>query len=129
MKDYVLQRFKEVFQTKKISESQFAREIGVNQKTLNQQLRGERSLSVDTILSLLSSNEDISAEWLLRGEGEMLRSTVTQNNQNSDNIQGHSVNVNKAPEDRLLDIVRTQAAQLTKSQEQIDRLLGLLEKK
>lgn len=50
------------------SERSFANAIGVKQKTLNQQLKGQRSLSLDTVLAVLSSFEDISAEWLLRGK-------------------------------------------------------------
>ena len=51
--------------------------IGSNQKTINQQLRGERSISLDTISKILSSFEDISSEWLLRGEGDMLKPQPT----------------------------------------------------
>lgn len=64
-------------QTKSVSESQFAKMIGSNQKTINQQLRGERSISLDTISKILSSFEDISSEWLLRGEGDMLKPQPT----------------------------------------------------
>lgn len=46
-------------------------------KTINQQLRGERSISLDTISKILSSFEDISSEWLLRGEGDMLKPQPT----------------------------------------------------
>lgn len=72
MKDNVLQRVIEISKQKSTSEREFANLIGANQKTINQQLKQERSLSLDTILSILSSFEDISAEWLLRGTGEML---------------------------------------------------------
>ena len=62
---------------KSVSESQFAKMIGSNQKTINQQLRGERSISLDTISKILSSFEDVSSEWLLRGEGDMLKPQPT----------------------------------------------------
>ena len=71
MKDDVLQRVKEFISSKQMSESQFAKLIGANQKTLNQQLRGERALSLDTLLLIISSFEDLSVDWLMRGEGEM----------------------------------------------------------
>lgn len=72
MKEAVLQRVIEVMRYKSTSEREFANLIGANQKTINQQIKQERSLSFDTILSIISSFEDISAEWLLRGTGEML---------------------------------------------------------
>ena len=48
-------------------------------------------------------------------------------NQNGDNIHGHSVTVNKTEKD-YLEIIKTQAEQLSKSQEQIDRLLSIIER-
>ena len=43
------------------------------QTTLNTQLRGESALSVLVVVKILEIFPDISAEWLLRGEGEMYR--------------------------------------------------------
>ena len=75
MKESVLQRINEILKLKASgNESKFAKIIGANQKTINQQLRGERSLSLDTVLLVISSFEDISTEWLIRGEGEMIKS-------------------------------------------------------
>ena len=73
----VLQRVISICRQKSVSESQFAKMIGSNQKTINQQLRGERSISLDTISKILSSFEDVSSEWLLRGEGDMLKPQPT----------------------------------------------------
>lgn len=77
MEEGVLQRVISVCRQKSVSESQFAKMIGSNQKTINQQLRGERSISLDTISKILSSFEDVSSEWLLRGEGDMLKPQPT----------------------------------------------------
>lgn len=49
MEEGVLQRVISICRQKSVSESQFAKMIGSNQKTINQQLRGERSISLDTI--------------------------------------------------------------------------------
>lgn len=77
MEEGVLQRVISICRQKSVSGSQFAKMIGSNQKTINQQLRGERSISLDTISKILSSFEDISSEWLLRGEGDMLKPQPT----------------------------------------------------
>lgn len=45
--------------------------IGMKQNTISNQVIGQRSLSLDTVLALLSAYSDLSAEWLLRGNGEM----------------------------------------------------------
>ena len=77
MEEGVLQSVISICRQKSVSESQFAKMIGSNQKTINQQLRGERSISLDTISKILSSFEDVSSEWLLRGEGDMLKPQPT----------------------------------------------------
>ncbi len=53
------------------SKREFAHLIQMEQTTVNNQLLGKRSISFDLIQSVLSSLPFISAEWLLRGEGEM----------------------------------------------------------
>lgn len=74
IKEAIIQRIKEIIENKSLSESQFSKLISANQKTINQQLKGERGISIDTILSILSSFEHISSEWLLRGKGNMFKS-------------------------------------------------------
>lgn len=75
IKKAIIQRIKRIIKNKSLSESQFSKLISANQKTINQQLKGERGISIDTILGILSSFEQISSEWLLRGEGSMFKST------------------------------------------------------
>lgn len=81
----------------------------------------------DKLNNVLTMFPELSRDWLLYGEGEMLNPKVVQNNQHGDNIHGHSVTVNKTEKD-YLEIIKTQAEQLSKSQEQIDRLLSIIER-
>lgn len=69
----MIDRVKEVLRAKSRSVREFAELIGVKQVTLNQQLSGDRKLSLDIVQSILNSFEDISSEWLLRGEGDMIK--------------------------------------------------------
>lgn len=55
-----------------------AKEYSVNQKTLNNQINSDTQLSASTILLVLNAFSDISAEWLLRGKGEMLLNNSSQ---------------------------------------------------
>lgn len=80
----------------------------------------------DKLNNVLTMFPELNREWLLYGEGEMLNPKGIQNNQNGDNIQGHSVTVNKTEKD-YLEIIKRQSEQLSKSQEQIDRLLSIIE--
>lgn len=74
MENSIIQRIAEIITSKVFSENSFAKQIGSNQRTINQQLRGDRKLSLDTVCNVISSFGDISAEWLLRGEGNMNKS-------------------------------------------------------
>lgn len=67
----MIDRIKTLVNAKARSVREFAELIGVKQVTLNQQVVGDRKLSLDVILAILNSFEDISAEWLLRGVGNM----------------------------------------------------------
>ena len=58
-----------------LSVNAFALKIGSNQVTINQQVNGDRKVSLDTVLKIVNSFDLISAQWLLTGKGEMLRSS------------------------------------------------------
>lgn len=68
----MIERIKELIAYKGLSERAFAIKCGIKTNTFNNQLTGTRELSLATITAILSSNEDISSEWLLRGKGSML---------------------------------------------------------
>lgn len=73
MESDITQRIRQIIEDNSLSESSFAKIIGSNQRTINQQLKGERSLSLDTVNKIISSFEHISPEWLLTGKGGMLK--------------------------------------------------------
>lgn len=66
------ERFKELISAKSASVLDFSRLIGVAQTTLNSQLSSTKGVSSNVILLTLDAFPDVSAEWLLRGKGEML---------------------------------------------------------
>lgn len=72
MESIVLERIRLVLSAKSISVNAFAKQVQIAQPTLNPQLRGDRSLSSKVIEGVLRVFPDVSAEWLLRGRGEML---------------------------------------------------------
>lgn len=47
------------------------------QKRLNSQLSHGAAISLDTVLRILAVCPDVSADWLLRGAGEMYKNTRT----------------------------------------------------
>lgn len=66
------ERFKELISAKSASVLDFSRLIGVAQTTLNSQSSSTKGVSSNVILLTLDTFPDVSAEWLLRGKGEML---------------------------------------------------------
>lgn len=85
----MIERVKKIIETKSKSIREFSSMIGVKQVTLNQQVSGSRSLSLDVVIAILNSFEDISAEWLLRGSGEMIK----ENNANKEMPQSFDAKV------------------------------------
>lgn len=47
-------------------------ETGLNQPTLQRTVKGENKLSVEVLSAIANAFPELSAEWLLRGKGEML---------------------------------------------------------
>lgn len=60
-----------------ITPNALAKSNGLVQVTVNDQLRGKNKISVQTIEAVLNQITDLSAEWLLRGEGDMLKADAT----------------------------------------------------
>lgn len=56
-----------------------ATKCGLNQPTLDRMLKGINAMNLNCVLSILENFPDISAEWLLRGDGEMLKSNNKAN--------------------------------------------------
>ena len=72
MKETILERLKAVITEKSTSPSDFSKKIGIAQTTLSNQLKSPRGVSVDVIMLTLEHFSDVSAEWFLRGKGQML---------------------------------------------------------
>ncbi len=78
MENIVYQRINLVLEDKQVSVNALSKLVEVAQTTLNTQLRGERALSVLVVVKILDIFPDISAEWLLRGEGDMYKTDSVQ---------------------------------------------------
>ena len=78
MEHLITQRVREFLTINSISVNSLAKQINVAQATLNPQLRGDRTLAANIVVKILETFPDISAEWLLRGEGEMYRDNSEQ---------------------------------------------------
>ena len=129
MEELILQRIKEVLRLKGISMSQISSAYGIKQNTFSRQISGESALSASSLLSIIGFFPDISAEWLMRGEGDMFRHA----GQHVGDIIGSTAVVNHGDGNSIAnnDTTNLQSKYLellAKKDQQLDRLLSIIEK-
>lgn len=109
MEDIITQRVNEFRQSLGLSILAFSKAININQTTLNKQLKkGGCGVQVSTLTQILDTYTDLSAEWLLRGKGDMKKGEewkVTQfipvpNNELVDALKDHIATL-KADNERM----------------------------
>lgn len=71
MEEEVKSRMQLILKEFETNPTQLANQFGVNQKTLNSHINGNTAVSLSTILLILKAFPEVSAEWLLRGDGNM----------------------------------------------------------
>lgn len=106
----MISRIKELIEHSGLSARAFALKCGIKDNTFSNQLNGVRDVSLNTITSILLTFENISAEWLIRGEGDMIKNEK-QNNKNEDE---KIIN--------LIDTIAFQQSTIKNHQKRIDEL-------
>lgn len=123
-------RIRELMEHEKLSQNEFAKRIRIDPGNLSSILAGKRSAAEGIVNKVILSFDNISRDWLLHGEGTMLKEPISQKASGSHNTQiaGNGNNVNNASTiDKALDEIAEQRKLVSKSQEQIDRLLSIIE--
>ena len=115
MENAVKERIKEVLHYKKITLSGFAGDNNALQKKLSRQINLGGGLTFETISAILERYPNISAEWLLRGNGEMHKASAPADTNQISEV-GES----------YLKLIKTQNEQIKLQQEQINTLIDLL---
>lgn len=67
----IILRIKGLIKEKGMTVNSFSKEIGIGQVTLNNYIRLNRYPAYETLHAILTRFPDVSAEWLMRGEGPM----------------------------------------------------------
>ena len=66
-------RVKAVRQAKSLNQTEFSNLIGVAKSTLSEIESGKTKPSTDVLIGISNNFSDINSDWLLTGEGEMLK--------------------------------------------------------
>ena len=73
----IIKRINELIIALNMSSRSFAMACGIKYTTLNNYLIGRRALGLDTVDAILMAFPNVSAEWLMRGEGPMSKIEIT----------------------------------------------------
>lgn len=70
------ERLNEILKHYKINASQFADQIGVQRASVSHVLSGRNKPGFDFLQKIIEAFPSVSAEWLITGKGELLRSKI-----------------------------------------------------
>lgn len=70
----LIDRLKTIGSYSKLSDHAFVLKSGLKNPIIDKQLKGLRSISIDTITAVCATFPEISKDWILVGEGGMLKS-------------------------------------------------------
>lgn len=118
MESNVTERVKQFMNDKGLTTNRLAGIINVGQPTLSKQLRdGGCGVSLTTLVLLLNTYPDLSAEWLLRGEGDMVKGVVEKDGRGTVKAIGQQDLV-----DALKDHIATLKADKQRLLNEVDQL-------
>lgn len=110
-----------------ISAYAIAKFCSMNERTVYEQINGNSKMGVATVEALLAYRPDLSAEWLLRGTGDMLiTNKPTEININNSNMGHHNTNIGSGTQTITtsdLAELKQQIAELKADKEKLYQLL------
>lgn len=120
----IAKRIKEIINYLGISETKFAQEIGVTQSGLNSMFRRNTEPSYKILNAIVVKYEFVSTDWLLRGEGEMLKQdTPYMEQQLEADSRNHSNNVFESIKQKEIEEMRLQMSQNQKLVSQLMKVI------
>ena len=77
-------RIEKIMTSEKLGITALSNKIGVPQSTLSNQLSGNSSVGISVLYRILDAFPSISAEWLMRGEGDMYITNIAKSTNSND---------------------------------------------
>ena len=103
MEEKLRERISDFMNVRGYSVNRLANDIGVQTRTLQNQIRSNTAISASVLLEILFQYKDLSAEWLMRGVGDMFLIDISS-------------------ESELLNKLREQSDLIKRQQREIDGL-------
>lgn len=136
MNQRVRDLIKELKKQRKIhSQADFANEVGIGTVQLCEMITGKRKVSKYYVNKILTRFPEISEQWLLSGEGEMLKNATAIAENHSISIAGEEIKENKISVntdetiDRLILEIAAQRRMTEKVLEQNSELIAIIANK
>ena len=123
----IKERILQISNYKRVSKEKFFEELEVSYGNFKGKAK-ESALNSNILEKIIAKMPEISAEWLLTGKGEMLKSSVQNIVQNSgkNSINNISGNIEQQNYNELMEIIREKDRQIAKKDEQINKLIEKL---
>ena len=127
MKDRLMQ----FINYKDISVQAFETNVNLSNGAVSKMGDGTRRSTIDKISNFYP---DLNTNWLLTGEGDMLKpiqsvGDISNSSVSGVNVNGREIHINPDAYNTLLKIVESNQRTTEKFQEQIDRLISIIENK
>lgn len=127
----IKERIQQLIDFKRLSVLAFEKSVGLS----NGYLRNTANISAENCAKILATYPDVSAEWLMKGEGEMQKhmqaiGDISNSNVAGVNVSGTEIHIsNPGAYNALLETVKTYQKITEKYQSQMDEIIALLKKK
>lgn len=110
-------RIKEYIDFKGITNQRFEKEVGFSNGAFASQLKNNRTIGVDKLENILKIYSEINIEWLLTGEGGMLKnnSTTSEHYTDLENLLNSVIYTQQ-------EIIKDQADKIEQLQAKINRI-------
>lgn len=123
----MIERINELMRKEGLSELQFARRIGVPQSSVNGYLSGKNTPPTKFLTSVIAEFSDVSAEWLMRGEGPMRISDIPADGDSEQVLDLKAELMRKEGEiEGLRQTIADLKAAMAKREAQLDKLINIL---
>lgn len=99
----MIERFQKIMEYAGVSPKRFAEILGIERSNVSHIMSGRNNPSLTVVQKILKNFPDISSDWLLFGEGNMLKANATANNVAAANATANNAAVVNSTSDNTVE--------------------------